>query len=183
MNKIQLPDQLLGMLFSRKIEYLICGIIIINGTVLARDESVSQRIIIEGFHYAKLCYEIDVQKYQAKILGTIGAIGNNYMQLGTGLFLGRLISRDSGTEFIATLGTDMLYSSENGSFGVINSSYTLDPAFGISMYKFFGHVIIGGAAMLDIWEFQKYSSGGYISGWYGIRRFDINPHFIVGYAF
>jgi hypothetical protein len=143
----------------------------------------SQRIILEGFQNAKIGFEIECFNLEAKALATVGAYNNNFIQMETSLFAGRAFHHDSTTEIVASLGTNFTYSGEGRSIGSGNWACALDPAAALSLYKFFGHVLIGGSLMFDIWEFQKYSSGAYGSGWFGVRRLDVDPHFIIGYAF
>jgi hypothetical protein len=156
-------------------------ILVLYCPILSQEESnISHRILLEGFHNAKIGYEINAFGFQAKGLGSFSIIGNDYYSIEGGLFLGKRFRRESNTDFFAILGAEVQYSSEDRPWGPSNWSSVVTPEVGVTMYKYFKNVFIGGAAILELWQIHCFLNNGFRSGWYGIRRFDLNPHFLLG---
>lgn len=141
------------------------------------------RIVLQGFQNAEVGYEGVIKSFDIKILGAVEGAAGNYLSLRSDLQLGKVFSYGTDVEFIPALGTVMQYSYiyQNGSQG--DEAYSVIPCVNLSMNKFFNHVLIGGCISLELWNIQKIRNGSFASHWYGIREFNLNPQFILGYCF
>ena len=181
-KKRTVPDSR-GCRKKRAVWLRLSAIIALFLCIAVHSASLENRIVLEGFHDGMLGYERVLGPVDIKVLGAVEAAAGNYLSLREDVHIGRIFPYGSDVEFIGALGVEGRCSWIDRGAPEKDAAYSLTPSCNLSMYKFFKRVLLGGCIALDLWEVQKVKNSGFESNWYGIRLFDIEPQFIVGFCF
>lgn len=167
----------LTMNTQNKIKFWI--IVLIISRVL--NAEVSHRIILEGFQNAKIGYEIDLSRWQLKLLGAVNSLSENNVSITSELYCGRIVRYYSDLEINSSISIESQLSKRDLNTNYENISVMLLPSLNTTLYKLFKKFIIGGGVQFNLWQIQKSKSELNNTGWYIKRQFSINPHFIIGF--
>lgn len=153
---------------------------LIQGNPVAKTAHLA---ILQGFSNANIGYEINANRFLAKLLFAGGSIGENNFDLRGDFHLGRIFPYANGIEFAGTIGCKFEYSFMGYSKTNFERDYSAIPSVNVLIRKFFGRFLVGGNVGLDLCRLYDQARNDYATGWHESQMLNINPELAIGFLF